>query len=438
MTIQPFPISDEALIRDLELPVHPRSFAFDFKPIAKRLCDLFQIDAIDIKTQPAKKVSSEEANALFSDATLYERISVPACTGHVFWITPKTSLKHFTLLALAKEEKEDELVSNDLLEGFKRFIAAELIFQVNQEKSPLFQSALIEQKELPSTGGYLYELLVNCGEKQLNCSLFLTDAFAKSFSQNVKSQAPLKIPKNIKQSVKTTVGLDIGHFSMNVEAFSKLKKGDFVVLDRCTLDPETKHGNLTLKLKEKSLFRAKLKEGNLKILDYPLDLAGDINAMDDIPPPPENPNNPPVHPNRNPVDPMHSDAQAPEESTPNLFETPEQKVDENIEQPWVDTDAANPPTPNPADEVHVEKPSAQKTQLSSRDIPLNVHIEVGRLQMPLERLLNLAPGQVLELGLHLDEGVSCMVGDKKVASGELVKLGETIGVRLIDVASTQT
>ena len=428
MKTEPFPISDEILIDSLGLPVHPRSFAFDFSPIAKRLCDLFQIDALDIKTQPAKQISLEEVSALFSDATLYERITIPACAGHLFWITPKSSLKHFTLMALAKEEKEDELISNDLLEGFKRFIAAELIFQINQENNPLFQSALIEQKELPSSGGYLYELLINCGEKQLSCSLFLTDTFAKSFAQNATSHEPLRIPEEMKQTVKTTVGLDMGHFSMSVKEFSKLKKGDFVVLDRCTLDPETQHGNLTLTLKEKSLFRAKLKDGNLKILDYPLDLAGDINAMDDIPPLPNNPDQPPINP-RDPGEPSL------ESFEPNAYGNSQGNEDENIEQPWVDMGESNAPLSSPMDEMQVEKPSAQKTEISSREIPLNVRIEVGRIQMPLERLLNLAPGQVLELGLHINEGISCMIGDKKIASGELVKLGETIGVRLVDVAS---
>lgn len=431
MKTEPFPISDEALIHDLELPVHPRSFTFDFAPIAKRLCDLFQIQSLDIKTQPAKKISLEEVNALFSDTALYERMTIPSCEGHVFWIIPQISLKHFTLFALAKEEKEDELISHDLLEGFKRFIAAELIYQINQEKNPLFQSALIEQKQLPTSGGYLYELLVYCEGKQLSCSLFLTDTFAKSFAQNSKNREPLKIPDDIKQTIKTTVGLDIGHFSMSTYEFSKLKKGDFVVLDRCTLDPETQHGNLTLKLKEKSLFRAKLKDGNLKILDYPLDLSGDTKAMDDIPPPPpKNPNIPPINPN-------DSEGYYEDNPQPNLFGS-EDNEGENIQQPWVDMDTPDTLSTDPASDIQLDKPSAQKTELSSREIPLNVHIEVGRIKMPLERLLSLAPGQVLELGLHIDEGVSCMIGDKKVASGELVKLGETIGVRLVDVASVDT
>lgn len=64
------------------------------------------------------------------------------------------------------------------------------------------------------------------------------------------------------------------------------------------------------------------------------------------------------------------------------------------------------------------------------DAPLEVAIEVARLALPLEELAALRPGQVLRLGRGVDSQVTLRVGQRTVASGELVDVDGEIGVRL--------
>jgi flagellar motor switch protein FliN len=59
--------------------------------------------------------------------------------------------------------------------------------------------------------------------------------------------------------------------------------------------------------------------------------------------------------------------------------------------------------------------------------------EIGRVRIPLNKLLYLQPGMMLELFMRPEQGVDITIGGKKVAKGELLKLGETVGLRILDI-----
>ena len=58
---------------------------------------------------------------------------------------------------------------------------------------------------------------------------------------------------------------------------------------------------------------------------------------------------------------------------------------------------------------------------------------MGRLVLPLSRLRELAPGQVLDLGLDVTTAVTLRINGQVVAEGELVQIAERTGVRIRDV-----
>lgn len=68
-----------------------------------------------------------------------------------------------------------------------------------------------------------------------------------------------------------------------------------------------------------------------------------------------------------------------------------------------------------------------------KDTPLNITVELARFRMSLDRLMHLAPGNLLELPVHPDQSVSLCINGKKIGSGELVHLGEALGVRILEL-----
>lgn len=71
------------------------------------------------------------------------------------------------------------------------------------------------------------------------------------------------------------------------------------------------------------------------------------------------------------------------------------------------------------------------------DIPLRVTVELGRTKMPVNELLNLGQGSVIELNKLAGEPMEVFVNDKLIARGEAVVVNEKFGVRLTDIISTK-
>lgn len=80
----------------------------------------------------------------------------------------------------------------------------------------------------------------------------------------------------------------------------------------------------------------------------------------------------------------------------------------------------------PLEEAPLEKVKAD-------ELYLTLSVEAGTIQLPFKELLELKSGSVLEIGLSPEQGVNLMVGNQCIGKGELVKIGDAIGVRILDI-----
>lgn len=53
--------------------------------------------------------------------------------------------------------------------------------------------------------------------------------------------------------------------------------------------------------------------------------------------------------------------------------------------------------------------------------------------MSVERLLEMQPGNLIELGNSIEGGVSLVVNGRRVGRGELLQVGDHLGVRLLEL-----
>lgn len=67
------------------------------------------------------------------------------------------------------------------------------------------------------------------------------------------------------------------------------------------------------------------------------------------------------------------------------------------------------------------------------DIGISLLFEVGRQEMPLKQLRSLQAGYVFELPANAARPVTVRANGKAIGRGELVKIGERIGVRLVEM-----
>ena len=71
------------------------------------------------------------------------------------------------------------------------------------------------------------------------------------------------------------------------------------------------------------------------------------------------------------------------------------------------------------------------------DIDLDVSIELGRTALSIKRVLELAPGSIVELDRMAGEPVDLMVNNKVVAKGEVVVIDESFGIRIVSLVSPE-
>jgi flagellar motor switch protein FliN len=104
--------------------------------------------------------------------------------------------------------------------------------------------------------------------------------------------------------------------------------------------------------------------------------------------------------------------------------------------------------PHPAEEPERDSPGAPAQGAASEpraahsagielllDIELEASLRFGCREMPLGELLDLGPGDVVQLDRHVADPVDLIVGDKIVARGEVVLIDGNFGLRVTEVAA---
>jgi flagellar motor switch protein FliN/FliY len=82
------------------------------------------------------------------------------------------------------------------------------------------------------------------------------------------------------------------------------------------------------------------------------------------------------------------------------------------------------------------EPAAQEHEepiISPSEIPMILTIEVGRIQMTADYLFHLQQGNTLKLPSSLESGVWLCINGKRVGRGELVRIGDVVGVRVLEL-----
>lgn len=89
----------------------------------------------------------------------------------------------------------------------------------------------------------------------------------------------------------------------------------------------------------------------------------------------------------------------------------------------------------PAHEPAIEPPTLSPGLELLLDVELEASLRFGSREMPLGEILDLGPGDVVELDRHVADPVDLIVGDKIVARGEVVLVNGNFGLRVTEVAA---
>lgn len=301
--------------------------------------------------------------------------------GEALWIMPEADRGKLTVGLLKASGKAGPMPSEIMQEGFYRYIILEAL-SVSATLPPFDQLTLqVMDDEKPCEKAFCIDVEITINEKNCWGRLVLPLEFRSKWVKHFSTSQAEYVPKQLAKETVLTVGLKTGSFMLNQSEWETLKPGDFVLLDKGSYDAHKSSGICMLMLASTPLFNVKIKNNKVELIDYAFYYEDNMENT----PPPEMP------------------------ETPEVNGAPEA----------------------PQEPMHF--PSEEAESVAIKELPLNVTVEVSRIKITLDQLMQLTPGNVLELPIHPDQGVSLTVGGQKVATAELVYLGEQLGVRILKI-----
>lgn len=407
---------------------------FPWASFSQELANSLQAKDLTIAPGDLQWRSEKELFQGLGDQLKTLAISVGPLSGPIWWVMPEQSLSRLMHLLLNKGSKVfAETIDESFFKAFYQFFAAEVINSFEKiDFDKKLVPTVLREATLPAEACLGLDISITIDQETIYGRLLLSQTFRKSWMQRyTQQQNSLILSSPIADALDVIVHIEAGKINLKPSEWKQILPGDFVVLDSCSLDPNEDKGRVMLVIHGTPFFRAKIKQGSLKILEHPLYHEVDT-AMGT---PPKNPD--------------HDDEEAFDDSDLNDADF-DLDDDEHTMAGETDLDISDDDLDDnhlsETEELKKTKPAeaaakptqaattVSNTPLSVDEIPLNVVIEVGRIQMSVKKLLELQPGNMLDLDIHPEAGIDMVVNGKRIARGELLKIGDSLGIRVLELS----
>lgn len=414
------------------IPLTGNAPPFPWKDFSQRLSQAF--DRQDIKIIPGEIGwrAKEDLYEGLGASPLPLRISIPSIKGEVCWLISQEEIPLLAALLLTKETHPLPLHDPAFTESFYRFATLEILYHLGEILSPQSLSpALSIQTMGPDEDALCWDISIHLESHQTFGRLVISSQFRQSWVEHfAKKNTRSPLSQQMTQTLNVTAHLEIGKTQMNLAKWMSIKLGDFLIIDSCSLNPENFEGRILLTVNGKPSYRAKLKEGKLKILELPLFHEVETSMA-------KQPQEESDFSDDNETD-ENSFSDEVDENEDLFSDTGEDLFDDDAEEvETLEETEQEPPKETKDPSVSKNEGTLEpKTVISSENIPVTIVVEMGQIQIKMDQLLKLEPGNLLNIDLHPQNGVDLTLNGQIVAKGELIRIGDAIGVRIMELGHT--
>lgn len=428
-----------SLLQLEETPLLGFSPQFDWENFSKALAQVLKISSLKIQPSPPEWRASDRLLNGFGDQVKFLYINIPSLEGSLCWVMSEKDIQ--SLMSLLLAQQEISFVDKEFMQGFYHFLGYEVIQCLSKLKfDPTLSLNLQSKTEQPNQTSLCIDIQIVLAEKTLSGRLILSPEFRRSWKEHYANRtlsASLKSP--VAEKLQVIVNLIAGRTSLKRSEWKEIAPGDFLILDQCTLLPQKEKGRILLSIHNIPFFWAQMKEGTVKILEqatYQEVEAIMGNKFEDD------------------EEELEHDSELEEETEEEYEETSGEFTEESfIEEEFTEEPSeieeeeeiseieekkelskeVPPPQTQPVSIPPKELKKVEAKQATLEELPLSIIVEVGRIEMSVQKIMELQPGNVLELGIKPENGVDLIVNGRRIAKGELLLIGETIGVRILDI-----
>ncbi|MBF5050674.1 Uncharacterized protein CLAVI_000289 [Candidatus Clavichlamydia salmonicola] len=352
---------------------------FPWKEFEHRMKALFRLDSAEFDYREMGMANASQALAGLPSNALIFSINIQPVNDDVFFIIGENEAKGLMAALLGGNQTAAFFLEQDALFSFMYYLAAECLRMTESLKWMPIALRVSDQivHKLPPLSDK--NLMSEVAWILPNGTFFgrLIIPFTVYMDCVKKVEVPVRV-MDIREADPLLVldlAVEVGFSSLSSVEWMSVKTGDFIVLDGCFFDPDEKEGGAFLALNEgKPLFSGRFMDDgvNFKITGY---LNQEVNMYN------------------------------------------EDDEDEVI------VGKGAPSQLSAADQ--------QQRSQGLKQFPCRLTIEVGRIKMTLEEIMKLTPGSLIPLGTSPERGVDLVVNGTKVGQGELISLGDMLGVRVL-------
>ncbi|HSW86642.1 MAG TPA: type III secretion system cytoplasmic ring protein SctQ [Rhabdochlamydiaceae bacterium] len=397
---------EEAVEEAKLIPLWGGAPPFPWDAFSSELAKRLEIEKLEIQPQNTDWKKSAELLEGAGSNPIIIPIELAPIPGTVFWIVGQEDVSRMVSHALTSERKSKGFADREYQEGFYRYICLESLSILDQLKA--FQDLSVKMKSrssLPDQDGLCVDVSIKMNQHsawgRMVCPKDVFHAIRAHFLNKKKSI----LDQDLAQKIEASVHFEIGNVSLRFDQWKRVKTGDLVILDRCSFDPQSGKGTVVMMLENTPLFRAKIRHNKIKILDYAYYYEENKLMSND-----------------------HSDEEEQKDEAEDSGET------ENEEETFSEMEFEKGEKIDHLWSSETGGKEASEKIISTHQIPVTLSIEVARLRMTLDKVLQLQPGNTIELAVEPEAGVDITINGKKIARGELIKLGEMLGVKILQVA----
>lgn len=294
--------------------------------------------------------------------------------------------------------KTSMAMENVILEGYLLFVATKAASLLNEQGFAWGQMLHISPTNMQEDEPALFQdMELKTDKHTFSLRLIMPVSFVNALKHKFPADKEQILHSEKAKRIPLPLVVQCGRVSLSAKEIKALQVGDAVILDTLSYDPATNRGLFDLQLQNQVIFHAKQKDDSLKLLGYG----------------------------------SHSTQE------PLMNDFPSDDEDDFNEDDIEFTDEEENFMAHAADnfETQQEEKPVHPALVNPSETALPVVVEVARLEINLDKLLELAPGNLLDLAVHPEQGVYLTVNNKRVARGELIRVGEALCVRILETAN---
>lgn len=361
------------------IPLFGHAPSFDWEKLSSVLSSRLNREKFFLQPGRSEWKESHALREGLGSDIIVTPLEAPSLSGSIYWLMPRQEIQKLTSSMLSQSQSMKTFSSPILQEGFYRYLLLQML-DVASEIEPLQTLTFLlgENSSLPEEKMFCIDVQIHFDGTVCTGRLAVPSTFRVNWCQHFDQLYPYSISPKLARSLELSLSVHTGSVLLHLSQWDSLKKGDFILLDKGSYDPRHETGLASLALGNTPLFQVSVQSNQLHLLNFAFIYEDAADMETNIPP---------------------EEDSFEEETNDDLSLTNEEEGE----------------------------------TVALRDTPIYITIELARLRVTLEKLMELSPGNVLDLPIAPDQSVNLLANGKKIGKAELVYLGEKLGVRILEL-----